>query len=147
MLKKFSSVKFSASLAPVISIKIGTPLTSKENLREFRALIDTGYDGSVLVSHETFEDLGLTAFKLPADLSGTAEFITGDQAAIKSAEGILFFEELDIELITNIDALHKIHEVLIGRQCLEELYLALRGPEKDFILALSNDDLLNRLRG
>ncbi len=109
-------------------------------------MLDTGYDGTVLMSHKLFEELGLMAFKLPADLSGTAEFITGEQVAIKSAEGVIYFEELDLELVTNIDALNETHEILIGRQCIEEMYLALRGPEKDLILTTSNVDLLDGLR-
>ncbi|MFW9916377.1 MAG: hypothetical protein ACFFGZ_12290 [Candidatus Thorarchaeota archaeon] len=145
MLQKYNSVKYSSILAPVIPIKLGSPVTTKKNLRTFRALIDTGYDGSVLISQRLFEELGLMAFKIPDDLSGTAEFITGEQIAIKSAEGILYVEELDLELAINVDAVDEIHEILLGRQCLEELYLALRGPEKDLVIALSNRDLIKSL--
>ena len=139
MKQKYSSIKFSTIPAPVIKIGLGTPITSKEDLRYFNALIDTGYDGTVLISYEIFTELQLMAFKVPADLTPTAEFITGDKVTIKSAEGTLYFT--DLELILNIDAIGEIHEILIGRQVLEEVFLALEGPEKDVVIAMTKQEL------
>ncbi len=145
MKQKYSSVKFSVTPAPVIKIGLGTPITSRENLKYYNALIDTGYDGTVLISYEIFTELKLMAFKIPNDLTPTAEFISGDKVAIKSAEGTLHVVDLDLEFVLNIDAMSEIHEILIGRQILEEIYLSLEGPEKELLITMTKQELREQL--
>jgi len=143
MHRNYSPVKHSTVPAPVITIGLGSPLATKSELKSFKALIDTGYDGSVLISLDTFRELGLLSFKLPADMTATAEFITGEKVSMKSAEGLIHLTRLDLEIIVNIDALPEINEVLIGRQILEELYLALKGPESKLVLAKTKETFQN----
>ncbi len=136
MRQSYSPVKYSSVLAPVINIGLGTPLTIKDDLKYFKALIDTGYDGTVLISQDIFIELGLMAFKIPMSMTATAEFITGEKITMKSAEGLLYIADLNMEYIVNIDAVNKVNEILIGRQILEELYLILEGPEKEYLLTV-----------
>lgn len=142
---KYDLVKFSNTLAPVVQIGLGTPITNKGNLKKYKALIDTGYDGTVLISNTIFTELGLKAFKLPSDLTATAEFISGTKVDIKSAEGTLYLVDLELEFIINIDAMDKIHEILIGRQILEEIYLALAGTEKELVISSTKEDFKKQL--
>lgn len=83
----------------------------------------------------------MNAFKLPDAFTGTGEYIDGHQANLRSAEGFLYIPDLDLELIITIDGMKDTWEILIGRQVLEEVYLALKGPERLMVLTTSLEEL------
>ena len=98
--------------------------------KKIQALIDTGFDGNILLPMNIFEELDLFRFQYPQG-TDRGEFITGESVELLTAEASLIFEILDIEFILTVNALKEATEVLIGREILNTVMMHLDGPKKE----------------
>ena len=98
------------------------------------ALIDTGYDGYLIIPSRIFSDLKLFSSRIPQDELIKAETVTGDTIELITAFGHLELPDLNLIFSIEIDTTSYCSEILIGRRLLESLIIKLNGPEKKLII-------------
>ncbi len=109
---------------PVIPIKMTTPLKSNVKMTVF---IDTGYDGALLLPLELFTSLNIPQL----DEEEFRIYETPGGERIHFPCGIAKVEIYNVLFpIVEVEATTHIQEVLIGRELLNSLNLALLGKEK-----------------
>ena len=112
-------------LAPCLKIKLGDPFFHKSV--DILALLDTGYDGYMLIPQAVFESLDLFSYQYP-DSSSVGEFITGEKIKLLSAEAAVKISGIDYDFIIAVDSLMECNETLIGLEFLSSLVTILDGP-------------------
>lgn len=118
--------------APFIPVKIYNEtkrLVYPPN-KSIDALIDTGYDGYLVIPLNIYNDLMLNSSRIPQDAVSKAETVTGDNIELITAFGHLELPDLNLVFAIEIDTLAFCSEILIGRRFLESLIIKLDGPEK-----------------
>ena len=98
----YEKTVFSEILAPkipdlIIKNLLGTKQTSVS------VLIDTGYDGFLVIPEEIYEDLGLDTFEVVEDEIPIVETITGEKITLRTAHSLLEIKELLAETIVEVD--------------------------------------------
>ena len=121
--------------APFLELELATPLGDKS--RRITGLIDTGYDGEIIVPISIFHELGLETFELSSDYFSVAETASGEQLRLISAYGTATMTELDLTIELVVDTHSKCQEPIIGRKFLENFDLCLLGNSQEFTLQIS----------
>lgn len=132
---KYLQPKMSEQLAPFIPIIVKNPL--REEKVQVQALIDTGYDGFIAVSLEQFLTIGLDEYEIPKEQRAQVETYGGEMLEVRSASGEILIPDLDISIISDVDAIENAYEVLVGRKFLEFYLTTLNGPESVIKLQLT----------
>ncbi|MHA1652337.1 MAG: clan AA aspartic protease [Candidatus Helarchaeota archaeon] len=114
--------------APYLIIILSDPLNIKEI--ELSALIDTGYDGELLIPPDIYDKLNLKAFEFSNDVVSIAETASGEHLELQSASGSIKIKGHDLITIITIDTHIRCKEVIIGRKFLESYNTLLKGPNK-----------------
>ncbi len=122
-------------LAPYLEIILSDPLETKA--MELTALIDTGYDGEILIPKDVYNKLNLTAFEYSSDLLSIAETASGEHLELQSSNGIIKIKGTDLLTIITVDSHGKCKETIIGRKFLESYHTLLKGPEKELAIELA----------
>ena len=126
---KYEKTVFSDVLAPKIpNLIVKNLLGSKQ--KSVSVLIDTGYDGFLVIPEEIYEDLELDTFEVVEDEIPIVETITGEKITLRTAHSLLEIKELLTETIIEVDTTPHCTEPLIGRQFLELFVAVLNGPDK-----------------
>ncbi|MHA1266111.1 MAG: clan AA aspartic protease [Candidatus Helarchaeota archaeon] len=131
---KYKTPVVSEIQAPYLPIILSDPLEIKSI--EVTALIDTGFDGEILIPRDLYDDLNLKAYEYSMDVVSIAETATGEQLELISASGSVQIKGLDLISIITVDSHKKCREVIIGRQFLESYHTLLKGPEKELEIEL-----------
>lgn len=118
--------------APYIPLIISDPL-EKQNIEE-KALIDTGYDGEVLIPKTIYDKLNLRAFEYSMDVVSIAETASGEKLQLLSASAAITIKGDDLVSIVTIDCHENCKEILIGRKYLQSYHLTLKGPEEKLVI-------------
>ena len=125
----YEKTVFSDVLAPKIpNLIVKNLLGSKQ--KSVSVLIDTGYDGFLVIPEEIYEDLELDTFEVVEDEIPIVETITGEKITLRTAHSLLEIKELLAETIIEVDTTPYCTEPLIGRQFLELFVAVLNGPDK-----------------
>ncbi|TFF85256.1 MAG: clan AA aspartic protease [Promethearchaeota archaeon] len=119
--------------APFIPIKISdmTKITYYPKDGTIDALIDTGYDGFLIVPFKIFKDLKLISSEFPEDQVPRVETITGENIELRTAIGNVEIPKLNIQFFIEIDTIPECSEILIGRQFLEKFIITLNGLDQE----------------
>ncbi len=125
----YEKTVFSEILAPKIPNLIVKNLLGTKQ-KSVSVLIDTGYDGFLVIPEEIYEDLGLDTFEVVEDEIPIVETITGEKITLRTAHSLLEIKELLAETIVEVDTTPHCTEPLIGRQFLELFIAVLNGPDK-----------------
>jgi len=120
--------------APYLRIALSDPL--ELNSIELAALVDTGFDGEVLIPKDIYDRLNLKAFEFSSGVVSIAETAAGEHLELLSASGSIKISGHDVISIITIDSHEKCKEVIVGRQFLESYHTLLKGPEKKLEIAL-----------
>ncbi len=113
----YEKTVFSDILAPKIpNLIVKNLLGSKQ--KSVNVLLDTGYDGFLVIPEEIYEDLGLDTFEVVEDEIPIVETITGEKITLRTAYSLLEIKELLAETIIEVDTTPYCTEPLIGRQFL-----------------------------
>ena len=112
--------------APYLPLLVSDPL--EQASIEVQGLVDTGYDGELLIPREMYDKLSLNAFEFSLDSISIAETASGEQLELLSASGAISIKGSDTHVIVTIDSHDKYKEVIIGRKFLESYIATLKGP-------------------
>ncbi len=125
----YKSPSISEIPAPYIpNLIIKNLLGTKQN--KIEVLIDTGYDGYLVIPIDFYEELDMTTFEIVQDEVPQVETFTGEKLTLKTANGIIEIPQVLEETVIEIDAHPHCKEPLMGRQLLEFLVITLNGVEK-----------------
>ncbi|MHA1972470.1 MAG: hypothetical protein ACTSW1_05745 [Candidatus Hodarchaeales archaeon] len=111
--------------APYLPLVLSDPLDMHSET--VFGMIDTGYDGEILIPYQLFKELNLEAFEFSLDIVSYAETASGELLKLLSANASVMIEGIDISLLVIIDSHKECKEVLIGRRFLENYNLLLQG--------------------
>jgi len=116
---------------PIIKGSIVGPSGNEELIM----IVDTGFEGSLLIPSRLYKKLGFLKREHPVSEFPTLETVSGMVLKIRSAPAKLCIEnlKLDIDVWTMSDC----SEILLGIDVLNELSLKLNGPEKVLEILLS----------
>ena len=88
--------------APYIPLTISDPL---ENVKIERfGLIDTGFDGEILIPLELYNKLNLQAFEYSIDVVSIAETTSGEQLRLMTANAAVKLKGDELTSIVTIDS-------------------------------------------
>lgn len=124
----YEKTPYSEILAPYTSISLKDPLSEKRS--DLMALIDTGYDGNLMVPYEIFKELNLFKYQFPEDMEAIGELVTGDKIRIMSAEALITLENTEVDFIVLVDTFEECHEVVLGREMVNMFLMTLNGPKR-----------------
>ncbi|HUY00553.1 MAG TPA: hypothetical protein VMV49_13415 [Candidatus Deferrimicrobium sp.] len=122
--------------APYLAIILSDPL--ELNDIKLSALVDTGFDGEILIPKDIYNNLNLQAYEYGIDIVSHAETASGEHLELLSASGSIRLKGSDLTTIITIDSHEKCREVVIGRKFLELYYTLLKGPEKELEIELAS---------
>ena len=97
-------------------------------------LIDTGYDGFLIIPLRIFDELKLISSELVEDQSVRAESITGEYLELQTSMGYVEIPALKLLISIEIDTAPFCSEMLIGRQLLEKIVVILNGPTHELVV-------------
>ncbi len=136
----YEKTGYSNILAPKIpELTIKNLLGSKQ--KSLNVLLDTGYDGFLVIPEEIYEDLELHTFEVMEDEIPIVETFSGEKFILRTANTLIEVEELLDETIIEVDTTPYCKEPLIGRQLLELFIAVLDGREKILKLEYPENDV------
>lgn len=116
--EKYKYPPNSSVLAPIIEIRISDSLGKKQRIGS--ALLDTGYDGFLLIPYHYYEYLNLQSYAIDEELSFYGESVSGDLIELLSSFGkIMIGSNFEMEGV--IDTFKENTELLLGRSAIESL--------------------------
>jgi len=92
------------------------------------SLVDTGYDGLILLSWDTYLELGLRKCELPRKLWSTGVSVTGEEFPLRAAYAEVEFD--GVGRLVSVETYRDNHCRLIGRGFIEPHVTTLDGPRK-----------------
>ena len=98
--------------------------------KKLKSLVDTGYDGDIVVPYSIYQELELNQHEYPDDQMGLIETTSGELIVLKSASAIIEFVEIDVSIVVVVDTFPRGSEVIIGRKLLESFRTILDGKDK-----------------
>lgn len=98
------------------------------------AMVDTGFDGYLIIPTNVFHELKLDSFEIPPDLIETTETFSGERLRLRTALGIVEIPGI-LEKQVEVDAHERCHEPLVGRRLLENLVTILDGPKRKITIS------------
>jgi predicted aspartyl protease len=125
--------------APVIEIVLKDLLGN--NPVKINALLDTGYDGYLIVPPTIYERVGLSKYELDLDMVPPLETVGGERIIIRSSNGLVHIEGFSDDILCEIDSHATCIEALIGRQLLAIFCCTLDGPSELLSLELGNSSV------
>ncbi|MBS7653210.1 hypothetical protein KEJ13_08790 [Candidatus Bathyarchaeota archaeon] len=93
-------------------------------------LIDTGYDGFLLLSEERYRKMGFHLSELPRRYWPEGETVTGEVLKLRRAFFIMQMPALDVRLEGYVETFRGNVENLIGLKLIERYKILLDGPEQ-----------------
>jgi clan AA aspartic protease len=111
--------------AYVIPVVVSNPVSGAK--AELESVIDTGFDGSIMVAAEAYHRLGLELRERPEDLFPVYRSLSGAFVFRRSfASAKLAGRDMDVEVVT---PLHGVGKNLIGRRVLSQFTTLLHREE------------------
>ncbi|MHA1685300.1 MAG: clan AA aspartic protease [Candidatus Heimdallarchaeaceae archaeon] len=124
--------------APYLEIVLSDPIGNHSVSCD--ALIDTGYDGELVVPMQVYKEINLDKFELSEEFFTIAETPTGENLKLNSANGLVKIKGFDIEIEVIIDSYRNCKEILIGRKLLEDFICVMNGPAKELSIEFLEEE-------
>ena len=123
----------SGSSEPLIIIKLQLKLPGKANWsQEIELLVDTGFDGEILLTGEMYTLAGYINISFPEDQWSKAQSITGDLIKLRRCHTLALIDEREFDVI--IESHSSIQENVIGRGFLNRFTSLLEGKKSKWTL-------------
>ena len=114
---------------PVIRLKIVTPYKAYP-AQWLDALIDTGFDGGLLIPPDHYRNAGLAATELPVEDWDIAESITGGTTLLQAAIAEVKIQGLEKAIELRIETFQGNTAILLGLNGIKTLFLCFDGPNQ-----------------
>ena len=114
--------------APVIQVEI--IIGSKSY--SFNFMVDTGYDGCLLIPYTIYKQLGLEKFELPKDEWSVGETVSGEIFPLASALCKIKVADMIFECV--IETFEDNSDFLVGLDFLQKFNTVLQGPKQKICL-------------
>jgi len=114
---------------PIIKVKIITPYQEYPG-QWLEVLLDTGYDGGLLIPLDHFRNAGLSITELPVEEWDIAESITGETTLLQAAIANVRIDGIDDLFELRIETYQGNTALLLGLNGIKELFLCLDGPNQ-----------------
>lgn len=121
---KYDYESINEKLHPVIK---GTLISSSKK-EKLTMIVDTGFDGYLLIPSKLYKKLGFQKYEHPISEFPILETVAGMVIKIRSAPANLYIGNLKIDI--DVWTMPDCNEILLGIEVLDELLLKLDGPEK-----------------
>ncbi len=118
---------------PVISGTLAAPFRSEELIM----MVDTGFEGDLLIPYRMYRELGFLKREHPISEFPFIETATGMSAKIRSAPAKLCIGTIAVDI--DVWTMPECGEVLLGLDVLNRLLLKLNGPERTLEILNWND--------
>ncbi|MHA1972578.1 MAG: clan AA aspartic protease [Candidatus Hodarchaeales archaeon] len=129
----YETTGYSDIFAPKIPSLIVKNLLATKS-KKISVLIDTGFDGFLVIPEELFEELELYSFEVVEDEIPVVETFSGETFTLRTANAIIEINNLLNDTIIEVDTTPYCKEPLIGRQLLEIFKTTLDGPSQILVL-------------
>jgi predicted aspartyl protease len=116
---------------PVIPLKIVVNTSPKE----YNFILDTGFDGQLLIPYKTYNDLKLQRFELPPDLWALGESISGELKPLRCSKALVRNEKLSFSQIVEIETFEQNDQFLLGLSLLRNFQTLLEGRSEQVCLS------------
>jgi len=113
---------------PVVQLEI----IVNDKSYSFNFMVDTGYDGCLLVPYSIYRQLGLEKFELPKDKWSVGETVSGEIFPLISALCKIKIADTIFECI--IETFEGNNDFLVGLDFLKNFNVELRGSKQEFCL-------------
>jgi len=120
---------------PIIGLKIITPYKTFPT-GWLDALLDTGYDGGLLIPFEIYKKAELQKIELPVDHWDVGEAITGNIILLQTAIGKISIKGLKTLIELPIETFEGCQEILLGLEGIKNIMLYLDGPNQALTLKI-----------
>lgn len=117
--------------APIIEVVFLTPdeKLSFPHIGTIPLLVDSGYDGYVLIPDKVFNwSLNLNLYLAP--VKAYVEHPTGIKEPLKVSRGIVQIPKAKLKILTFLETYENCEETLAGRRFLNQYKILLNGPEE-----------------
>ena len=121
---KYDYELINEKLHPVIK----ATLVSSSKKEELTMIVDTGFDGHLLIPSRLYKKLGFQKYEHPVSEFPILETVAGMVMKIRSAPANIYIGDLKIDI--DVWTMPDCDEILLGNEALDELLLKLDGPEK-----------------
>ncbi|MCX9083803.1 MAG: hypothetical protein OIN87_03270 [Candidatus Methanoperedens sp.] len=103
-------------------------LAGPSKMEDLTFIVDTGFEGNILIPLKLYKKLGFHKYENPASESPLLETVAGMVIKIRSAPAKLRIENL--EMTIDVWTMPDCNELLLGLAVLDNLLIKLNGPEK-----------------
>ena len=120
---KYDYEEINEELHPVISGILAGPSRSED----LTFIVDTGFEGNILIPSRLYKKLGFHKYENPASEFPILETVAGIVTKIRSAPAKLCIENL--EMAIDVWTMPDCNELLLGLDVLDKLIIKLNGHE------------------
>ena len=118
---------------PVLPLEI-----SNDNLREeYNFLIDTGFDGYLLIPYLTYKKFNLHQFELPPDLWSYGETISGELKPLRCSRALVKNLKIGFAQIVEIETFEQNDQYIVGLGFLKRFQALLSGDKEQLCISLT----------
>lgn len=125
---KFMIPEYSTVPAGFVNITFGDPFLDKT--KNLAVMIDTGYDGYLVLPIKQFNELELFKYLMP-NTTVIGEIADGRILEFSVAKGRIQIPEIKFDMIIEIDTFEECTTPLIGREFINQLTTIFEGKHKN----------------
>ncbi|MHA2252675.1 MAG: hypothetical protein ACXAD7_20090 [Candidatus Kariarchaeaceae archaeon] len=134
----YETIENTSSKAPFLKFSLADPLEKKSII--LKGLVDTGYDGELLLSNTSYRELALRSFEVPVSDLIVGETVTGERLSIQNSSAILEIAGIDVSILVEVDTFKGCKEILIGRKFLKSFLTTLHGQSEKLSFTFLEED-------
>ncbi|MHA1799153.1 MAG: hypothetical protein ACTSVY_11980 [Candidatus Helarchaeota archaeon] len=130
---KYKQTENARLLIPILTLKIINPFKDDET-DWMDAIVDTGYDGGLLVPLKTYMEAELNKIELPIDYWDVGESISGEITLLQAALALVKIKGMKKLIELKIETFNKNQEVIIGLNGIRNILLCLDGQKNELYI-------------
>lgn len=125
---------------PLFTVELGLksihPINSTDSYLTIQFILDTGYDGDILLKKELYQDLGYETRQLPEEEWDVGETVTGELIRLQATLANCKLEDQVLEV--RVETINSLLANLIGRKLISQLETWINGSQKQICFLFMN---------